>query len=488
MKTLVRKLSIAAAALIAAVCIVALVPNIGTASANSAIRFYEGNIPSGVIMTDRDCPVVVKREELFFNLPTVDPDDILVWSKPNVGAEYRNYVRATYTLHNPASYDVTATLAFPFGSTPYYFNENEHVDTDKYGVKLDDEPVDKKLRHTYIENGYYNYEFSAERDLARLRDDYAEDEFFNSDTVVYRHECYVHFDSIGVEYRLMTVNGFRFTADCQARNYLSNGSWHTGLYVESGQTFYLYTFGEDTENFGSEVKSVAFYKDGDTAELKYRDKTDGALFVKSTEKLTVDDLIYSNYDEDGEVSRMDWYNAVQDKIDLFCPTVPDEYISNYMFSVEKGELMRWYEYKITIESLATVKNEVTAPIYPDINAEFEPEIFTYRYLLSPATGWADFADLEIAIATPHYMIYSSVGSFDYRDGVYVAEFGSLPDGELTIQTCASKDPTHSVNIAWTVVGVIIILVIVGICVTFVGTIIAAIVLVVKYSSRNKQNR
>ncbi len=493
-------------ATVAAVAIAATgVPTVKTASANSAVRVYEGTTPSGVVVKDDKCPVEVKSEELLFSLPTVEPDDILAWRRAD-GAEYNNFVRATYTLFNPADYDVKVNLAFPFGNVPYYYDAEKFDDFTGYDITVNSETIKKQLRHTFIENGYYNYEYSPERDLARLRDDYVTDEFFNADTVVYKHECHVHLDVLGTERALMTLADLTFTADCMALAYETDGTWQTGLSVADGQEIDIYTFGENTADISP---AVEFYEaDGDSNDLADRKHTSGKLTVNSTEKLTADDLIYKDFKTDGAVSRMDWYNAVQDRIDCRWGTdTPRGYISYYMFELSESELMRWYEYDLNIAAGATAINSVTAPIYPDINEEYTPAKLSYTYLLSPALGWADFSDLEIKIVTPHYLLSSSfdrydysTDTFEYADGAYTAKFDKLPNGELYFTTCAEEEPSYNGSGAgagiilailllfgYTLLSnvgtklLVIILAFAGISV--IGTIITAIVLIAKYTSK-----
>lgn len=484
MKVRSRKVFIIAA-LAAIICLAALVPSTTKASANSAIRLYSGTTPSGIVVKDGDCPVVVEREDLHFELPTVDPDDILSWRKDtDEKREYNNYVRATYTLRNPSNNDAHLTLAFPFGSVPDYFDADAFFDAANYDITLDGVPVEKRLRHTFIENLYYDYEFSAERDLPRLRDDYVRDEFFNADTVVRKYSCYIDLDVLGSDRYLMTLDDLTYTADCRLTLYKKNDEVRTGLYVADAETLDIYTFGDEKADL---TELVRFYEDTDNVvELDRHKKIDGAIYIKSVETMTADDLIFANYDDDGDISRVDYYNIIQDRIDGYLGNYPHGCLNYYAFDNSDAQIMRWFEYEISIAAGATVENSVTAPIYPDINEEYEPAEFTYKYLLSPAKGWAGFSNLNITIATPHYILFSSVGELESVDGVYTAKFDRLPEGELLFETCASQNPERHVNVAWSVIVILIIGVLVWFAVSVVATIITAIVLGVKAATRKNQ--
>ena len=87
------------------------------AYANSAQRHWSGTDVTGAVVTGEDCPIVVERELLTFDVQEFpeqyypDTDSFLA---------YTGKVTAEYTFRNPADYTVTATLVFPFGDPPQY--------------------------------------------------------------------------------------------------------------------------------------------------------------------------------------------------------------------------------------------------------------------------------------------------------------------------------------------------------------------------------
>lgn len=137
----------------------------------------------------------------------------------------------------------------------------------------------------------------------------------------------------------------------------------------------------------------------------------------------------------------------------FSPRVAQVHISIYNFEWEYGavsstelgfdisdRLMRWYEYEISIGPGERIVNTVMAPIYPDINSRYEPPIFEYTYLLSPAQTWAEFGNLDIVVNTPYYMTVSGPEGFQYNNPGYELHLTGLPEGELTFTLCAEAEP------------------------------------------------
>lgn len=104
---------------------------------------------------------------------------------------YTGKVTAEYTFRNPADYTVTAALVFPFGNLPHY---GEYIydsttdkyttasDTEKYGVKVNGEPIDVAVRHTLKAHGT---PFSLDEDMPKLTDGYISDSFFRPDLPVW---------------------------------------------------------------------------------------------------------------------------------------------------------------------------------------------------------------------------------------------------------------------------------------------------------------
>jgi len=104
-------------------------------------------------------------------------------------------------------------------------------------------------------------------------------------------------------------------------------------------------------------------------------------------------------------------------------------------------LLRWYEYELSFAAGEILTNSVKAPIYPDINEYYEPALYTYHYLLSPASTWADFSDLNIIVNTKYSMIGNS--TFNEEENKYTLHYDRLPEGELSFSLSENASPKHS---------------------------------------------
>ena len=85
--------------------------------------------------------------------------------------------------------------------------------------------------------------------------------------------------------------------------------------------------------------------------------------------MTFKDYALRDYDETSGILESDWYNAQVELLRLSSETW-----GNGLIQIEERDfsLMRWYEYTLTLEPGQTLKNAVTAPLYPAIDAGYTP--------------------------------------------------------------------------------------------------------------------
>lgn len=412
--------------------------------ANSAQARWDGVTSTGMIITDEDCPIEVEKEVLTLDIQKF-PQNYY-----QTNEEFLNYtgkVTAEYTFYNPADYTVTATLVFPFGTLPDYANVRDSdtgeyitaADTEKYSITVNGEPVETRIRHTLSSMNY----FSLEDDLPKLIDGYIKDSFFTEDLKV----TIYHYDVSGIpdKYHTAATVGFVWDGNNdKTRIVLKDQSGSKALddgilintWAKNGNTETIYFFGEVPET-DIEWK---IYENG-----ACKKEIDGTVFCNKakSETMTFKEFALQKYTAESGISESDWYNAMvfylnEGKYDWSYGSIQ---LYNTSFDLTSS-LMRWYEYDITIEPQSKIINTVTAPIYPSIKSDYEPDIFDYTYLLSPAKSWADFGDLEIQIHTPYYIIESEVEGFTKTETGYTLTHEGLPDEELKFTLCSAEKTTR----------------------------------------------
>ena len=418
----------------------------GAASANSAQAKWQGSSVPGVVVTDTECPIEVVKEVLTFELEEF-PESY--YSNKKSYLDYAGKVTAAYTFYNPADYAVTATLLFPFGNEPDYAcvfdreteEEFQNVDTEKYGITVNGDLIEKTLRYTY---GSQDMAFLLERDLKLLQDEKAEDAFYKTDLQVTKYsyrfeninvgegkrsadaECRVQSDVTGQKIYFERIDGLQREED---------GAWRVNVWAVEGDTLDVYVLGKDLEKpFEWEFRQIG----------ADRKETTGTATLLGTETMTFDSFALSAWKASSGVSETDWYNAVLSILQRLHGNVlmPSDYFRAGGLDLSRN-LMRWYEYEITLEPGEQIVNTVTAPIYPAIDSTYRPALYTYQYLLSPAKTWASFGDLEIRIETPFYLVHDSESGFVKTAAGYQLQREGLPEGELTFSLSEAEEPMRS---------------------------------------------
>ncbi|MBQ6655329.1 MAG: hypothetical protein IJM79_07395, partial [Erysipelotrichaceae bacterium] len=153
-------------------------------SANSALMYWQGSDGSDVYMLSEDCPVTVSHEKLTFNINQLP--EWYSFEAIQSFNELDSSVTATYSFHNPADYDVTATLYFPFGESPYYAQAAKFLSSDRYLITADGKPADKQLRFHY-QHG----EFDVAEAIRLLQNEKIHDDLFDGDAVITRYDYHI---------------------------------------------------------------------------------------------------------------------------------------------------------------------------------------------------------------------------------------------------------------------------------------------------------
>ena len=408
-------------------------------SANSAQSRWEGTNATGAIVTDEDCPIIVEHELLTFDIGQF-PEQY--YREVSDYLAYSGSVTAEYTFYNPADYSVDATLVFPFGAIPDYgdIRDSEtdkilrYTDTEKYDITIDGETIDRTLRHTLF---FWGNQFELNEDMAKLHDGFMDDPFYSPDMTVTRY-TYMPSDVDTETYHAASA-AFVLSADpAKTRVYMEGQNGGKLLddavqmegWVELDEPFVVNVIGEPLE----QMPNWKFYENG-----ACEDEIEGTMTLVSTETLTLKEFLLQEYDPASGILDYDWYNAMVTALNYF------EWEYGAVSSTEVGfdisdRLMRWYEYEISIGPGERIVNTVTAPIYPGINSDYEPPIYEYTYLLSPAQTWAEFGTLDIVVNTPYYMIQSGPEAFLYNNPGYELHLTGLPSGELTFTLCTEEMP------------------------------------------------
>lgn len=416
------------AAVTAALC---LLPHAFAALANSADRYWHSESESAGVLHRGDCPLEVTHEKLTFDIPSF-PD---YFSSEEEFEKYDSSVTAEYTFFNPTEHAVTARLAFPFGKPSEFGNDLKWDDTERYDVCVNGAAVEKRLRHTYCPR-YYGDGFNAEKELEKLCDEKISRWFFTPQTAVTYYTYRVH--GIASEggndwspYASATLpksDTRRIVMSEYNGGETLSDRLKAGFWAENGKEICVYTVGEPLQK----PPEWTLYSNG--SQLKY---IDGKVELVNSGEISFYEFATSKLPESGNIMPDDWYNAVTE---AFCAE-----IKYYVHGIDDvlnpaDRLMRWYEYSLVVPAGAAVTNSVCAPLYPSINGWYEPPVYDYEYLLSPAKRWSAFGSLDIEIVTPRYLTDANGFGFEKTERGYSLSLNGLPDGDLLFSLCEVQNP------------------------------------------------
>lgn len=491
-----RKLNVMLLATIvcAVVCAMAVFMPTQSADANSADRNYYGENSQGVIITGKDCPIVVDSELLTFDIYKNEPtsngmtfasssqDDSV-----NTGF-YKKQVTAEYTFRNPTENAITANLVFPFGFyTSYYVEKTE---LSQYGISVDGTEIPCNLRATYCEDPSY-YDWSDAIDLEEMRknlvDDFQDDDFYKQGDSVTAYTLTFS--------NKTAADGYVLCLDWKGlnkRSIVSSEYMHYD-YNNSVRTKHVCTISSYTDEYVFYVIGNAVTQEELLSRLKvYTDyeledevNVDFSLTADPEAKTVKDLFLYHREDE--SISEVDWYNVA-----LRCIKEYNSYSIASLYSFNPTYYMLcWFEYDLTFTPGKTLTNTVTAPLYPDQNGWYVPSKYVFHYFLSPASSWADFKDLTVVVNTDMYLIDNEIVGVESHEGYYVWQYDTLPEGELSFTLCESEEPTKFTSSMGTALGIIIVVICIIavflIILPIIGVVVGLIIVIVVIKKKNRKS-
>lgn len=437
----------------------------GVADANSAWYHYEGVNSVGAIVKSGNCPVVVDREDLTFDI-----------YKDDGGHFYTEYedpkgkVSAKYTFRNPDDTTAVVGLLFPFGFAPEHGESDYREDNKKYySVKVGGEDIDKRIRYTYKvrrNDSYGIMQFHIVEDRKFLSDEYINATGLESDKTVYKYTCTAK-ESYNV-YRYVDL--IFYDANCRILcAYDEESSNPSG---EKYRTYGEIPYAQVPCDEDGKITFFATEKLSDNT-LLCRAESEKYFPFEYVGEVTIEDAVMSTYDESEGIEKADWYNAFTARA---CSDTQSEFI-NLAFEIKNR--FRWYDYTLTFAPGETIINEVVAPMYPCVTNNYTPLIYKYTYLLSPARTWTSFGEFHLRINTDMYVKDASVGKLKKHKGYYEYSCNGLPANELTFNVCASAAPiTRSAWWGLVITGI-------GLAVTSVIWLPILIVIIVKVHKKRK---
>lgn len=348
----------------------------------------------------KDIGVIIEEQNITFDLPEfpkLNSEDMLDGSIPGS-------VRIDYSLYNPTEKEISFDISYPFGKASGSFEYYDHIETDKYSILVNGEPVDTAAR--YGLDLHYNNYHNNDNDLnAIISDEYISGEYCSPDMTVTKYtfeqgdvnEKLYH--CVAFDINPKDMNGACVYLDGVDRiDRQKDGDYRISIQTKGkGSTYDLYVFGGDL----TETPEWFMYLYGNTTD---GNEEKGNIKLINTETITFAEFASSQNDGSLGINELDWYNIIatelsskaEDNVKAFDFNCFEEEADNFIF----GGL----SYGITLAPGEHTVVTVNAPVYPTIETANNPYTYTYSYIRLQNNAWLLTGNINVNIITPYYIV------------------------------------------------------------------------------------
>ena len=403
--------------------------------ANSGPTYWRGYPSLEVLSIEENSPIEVENEKLIFDFSKEEYINKGDYSLSGL-------VTAIYKMKNPTNNQEKVQMAFPFISSLDHFKPEE------IAIKSDGNNIpfqiyigkDIKLKNRKnVETEENILDFN--KILSSINKEVYSPSYYNLDDIgtLYKYDV----RAIGEEVKI----AIDYTIDYEKTKVISKGfnggsikdnterimSW-----VSDKEILEVFVLGEDIE------LGINAYIDGEMTQ-----ETDNYSYELTTEKVSIRDYLNKEVEAYKEQFVYNDYLA-ENQIFNLCAMTLDELI-------EKDVLNLWIDELFSISSLDRIfvllyEIEFLPESSKDISVSYltrgtmdsvetKKPLYSFEYLLNPASNWANFKDLSIEIKPPTehpYILDSSLELVRSEDGTYTGEFESLPNEDFSF-TLFSKE-------------------------------------------------
>lgn len=461
-----------------AVICLSVVSPVASVFAMTSVPYHDGSTSFDIAIRDENCPLEVEKKKISFDI--VDFPTYVDMSNES----YKSTVSYAYNFYNPTSEEVTAKFAAPLPDAPNYLPDDEYEKLcDAAKVTVDGEAVETAFRYTYYSSSY-DFDYN---DAKKILDDYRNDGFYKKDLPVTRYTfTFSEIDYDKYDWATAVIDlkdtdsnvtkyaiGFKYA---WGMTYYDGGC-KVNMWVRKNNDAVVYVLGE---NAPLTADDFTVYTDDNR-----KTKLDCNVTLKNVENKTLSDVIFEKYEENGKISKIDYFNIATDYMksrEFRYGRIT--YIESDFYNVLL--LRRWLAYELTIPAGGRAVNTITSHVYPDVIDSYEPNVYDYSCSLAPSDMWAKFGTFEAEIKTPYY-VYEPDGwtktDEGYKSGSEVISYNNGLDFSL----CTTKSPRdlrQYHNRVWIAIFVVLLLLFV---IPVIGGAVAVIIIIAT-SGNGKSNK
>ena len=341
-------------------------------------------------------------------------------------ADYKNNVQIDYSFYNDTNETIKTTfyqcIKKPSNILFKSFDGNKSVNLDD--IELYDLP-DGRFRYV----GNYNNNKKYYEAVNGIRNFYDTANFVNNDSTVYQYTFKVNSLELcpkKVSYICLPTG--------QSDEFQKFFGYDKVTYTASDYLFFDF---QVAENYTFTVNYLTDLSDSFLTDCKiYSEsgtKIDGSITILNKEEKKFKDFVFYYYDESKGVSKMDYNNAVYDKIN------GKERIDNGLsFFDVYDSLKRFYEFEVSVEPNSTYDLSIKIPIYPSNIDMGTSYIFTYKFNYDSTVFIKGIESIYIKVNTDDYIIDCSYNKLK-RNEIYNVNL-DYDSKYVSFVTCDEKNP------------------------------------------------
>lgn len=431
------------------------------------------SVPCNIQFKDDDVGLQIKEEYIKFDI--------------DLESDSYDTVKTKYILNNPTDEKINSKIYLPL----LYCKDIDDESNEKYlnyiekakqiEIFNNNDLVEYKIRH-YIEiGGIRNYQ------KVDIYDEYVKDDYFNQNLKITKYTYKISNLPINQDNTLSSRMDMSFPNNFEGIIFVEGGTIgcffdnynpHLNIYLdnfdeEHNSIISIYSIGQDVINIVNEVN--LFNNDK---------KINGNIELVGTENIEFEDFIYTFYDEEKEVSKIDWHNAMIDLLDKN----PYDYQPGPNFkinSIKYLDMYQWLtpciEYNIEVDAHSKITTEMNMPVKCAKSTRYRADVYEYTYLLGDVSYFKNLEKIEIKIKINGYVHNVSRGDIKKNGDYYQITLDEITNDYLTFTTSTSKSLMP--KIAKLLVGITIF--VLG-AIILIPIIITGIILLCSRKSNRKQ--
>lgn len=400
------------------------------------------SVPCNIQFKEEDTGLQIKEENIEFDI--------------DVESDSYDTAKIKYILNNPTNEKINNKIYLPLLYCKDIDDESNETYLDyiekakQIEILNNNTPVEYQIRHYLEISGFSNYQ------KVDIYDEYMQDDYFNQNLKITKYTYKIsnlpinQDNSLSSRMEMLFPNDFDgiiFVEGGTIECFLDNYNPHLNIYLdnfdeEHDAIISIYSTDQDVRSIVNEANL-----------FKNDKKINGNIELVGTEYIEFEEFIFTFYDEEKGVSRIDWYNAMIDLLDK-SPFSATRF-KIYSFSLD---IYTWLtpciEYNIEVDAHSKITTEIYMPVKGAKSTRYGAGVYEYTYLFGDLSYFENLEKIEIKIKINGYVHNISRGDIKKNDDCYQITLNKIKVDYFCFTTSVTKTLPMS-KLAKIYIGIVI---------------------------------